>query len=52
MYVIVDDEIWVLSDHLKMDHGRETPRYWTFEELDKAHRSLHKMQDWNHGHRP
>lgn len=47
----VESYAWLLSDHLEMEHEREMPGYWTFKELDRAHKSMHKMRDdWGHYH--
>ena len=51
MYIQVDDEIWVIVDHIEMTHEREMPGYWTFEQLERAHRAMHRMRnDWDHSH--
>lgn len=46
-----DDELWILADHIEVDHEREMPGYWSFEELEKAHNAMHRMRDdWDHRH--
>lgn len=40
-----------LGDHIEVDHEREMPGYWTFNELEMVHSVLHKMRDdWDHDH--
>lgn len=42
---------WILADHMEFEHEREMPGHWTFKELDKAHKVMHKMRgDWGHEH--
>lgn len=47
----LESYIWLLQDHLEVEHEREMPGHWTFKELKKAHDAMHRMRsDWDHNH--